>query len=102
MRQAPNAKVQGEAAIQTKITMVNLAEEAGKRGWILWSTTHDEVQLLMPESIGEGDIRRLDEIMTKSYLFDDVDNATDIEVQKRWGNSITAEEFLQGVPVPEL
>src|SRR5690625_1829376 len=101
MRQGPNARVQGEAAIQTKITMVELAKVAEERGWILWSTTHDEVQLLMPTSIGEDDIRKLDEIMTQSYLFEGVDNATDIEVQKRWGNSITAQDFLRGVPVPE-
>lgn len=102
MRQGPNAKVQGEAAIQTKVTMVELEKEALQRDWILWSTTHDEVQLLMPTSIGADDIRKLDEVMTQSYLFDGVDNATDVEVQKRWGNSITAEEFLNGVPVPEL
>lgn len=101
MRQGPNAKIQGLAAIQTKVTMLRLAEVARERGWKLWSTTHDEVQLLMPTSIGDYDLRLLDEIMTQSFIFDGVENKTDIEVQKRWSNAITAEDFLRGVPVPE-
>lgn len=101
MRQGPNAKIQGLAAIQTKVTMLRLAEVAKERGWKLWSTTHDEVQLLMPTSIGEYDLRLLDEVMTQSFLFEGVENKTDIEIQKRWSNAITAEDFLRGVPVPE-
>ena len=101
MRQGPNARIQGLAAIQTKVTMLKLAEVAKERGWKLWSTTHDEVQLLMPTSLNEEDIRLLDEVMTQSFVFKGVENGTDIEVQKRWSNSITAEEFLRGVPVPE-
>lgn len=101
MRQSSNAKIQGLASIQTKITMINLHAEAQIRGWKLWSTTHDEIQLLMPTSMGEDDMRKLDEIMTQSMLVEGVENKTDIEVQKRWANSISAEEFLRGVPVPE-
>lgn len=102
MRQGPNARVQGEAAIQTKITMLKLAEVSKERGWKLWSTTHDEVQLLMPTSIGKYDLNLLDEIMTKSYLFDGVENATDIEIQRRWSDSITAEEYISGKEVTRL
>ena len=101
MRQGPNARVQGEAAIQTKVTMLKLAEVSKERGWKLWSTTHDEVQLLMPTSIGKYDLNLLDEIMTKSYLFDGVENATDIEIQNRWSVSITIDEYLRGVEVPD-
>lgn len=101
MRQGPNAKIQGLAAIQTKVTMIKLAEVAKERGWKLWSTTHDEVQLLMPTSIGEYDLRLLDEVMTQSFVFGGVENKTDIDVQKRWSNAISAKDFLRGVPVPE-
>ena len=101
MRQGPNARIQGLAAIQTKVTMLRLAEVAKERDWKLWSTTHDEVQLLMPTTIGSEDLRLLDEIMTQSYLFDGVANGTDIEIQKRWSNAITAKDYLNGVPVPE-
>lgn len=101
MRQGPNARIQGLAAIQTKVTMIKLAEVAKERGWILWSTTHDEIQLLMPRNIDAEDLRILDEVMTQSYIFPGVENKTDIEVQVRWGNSITAADFLRGVPVPE-
>lgn len=102
MRQGPNAKIQGLAAIQTKVTMIEIAKVAKERGWVLWSTTHDEIQLLMPENIGAEDLRILDEVMTQSYLFDGVDNGTDIEIQKRWGKSITAKDFLNGKEVPPL
>lgn len=102
MRQGPNAKIQGLAAIQTKVTMIKLAEVAKERGWKLWSTTHDEVQILMPTSIGDYDLRLLDEVMTQSFIFEGVENKTDIDVQKRWSNSISAADFLRGVPVPEM
>lgn len=101
MRQGPNARIQGLAAIQTKVTLIRLKEEADKRGWVVWSVIHDEILVLMPMDADEEDFRKLDEIMTQSYLIDGVDNATDIEVQKRWSNAISVDEFLRGVPVPE-
>lgn len=101
MRQGPNARIQGLAAIQTKVTMIRLAEECKRRGWRMWGAIHDELLVLMPTTMNEDDIRAFDEIMTQSFTLGKVDNATDIEVQKRWGNSITAEAFLRGEPVPE-
>lgn len=101
MRQGPNARIQGLAAIQTKVTLIKLADEAKRRGWKLFGAIHDEIIVLMPESASEDDFRKLDEIMTQSYRLKNVDNGTDIEVQKRWGNSITAADFLRGVPIKE-
>lgn len=101
MRQGPNARIQGLAAIQTKITLLRLAEVAKERGWKLWNAVHDEVLVLMPTDCAREDFEVLNEVMTQSYLLNGVDNGTDIEVQKRWGNSITAADFLRGVPVPE-
>lgn len=101
MRQGPNARIQGLAAIQTKVTLLRLQEEADKRGWIVWGAIHDEILVLFPTSASEDDFRKLNEIMTKSYIIDGVENATDIEVQKRWSNAISADDFLRGIPVPE-
>ncbi len=102
MRQGPNAKIQGLAAIQTKMTMLALDKLCKRKGWLLYFTIHDEVGLLVDEGITREDIEELDDVMTQTYLLDGVDNATDIEIQRRWGDSITAEEFLNGKEVPGL
>ena len=102
MRQGPNARVQGEAALQTKITMIELDALCRRKGWSLYFTIHDEIGVLVDEDISEKDIKELDAVMTQTYLLDGVDNATDIEIQRRWSVSITAEEYLNGKEVPEL
>lgn len=101
MRQGPNAIIQGEAAIQAKRTMIELSKESKERGWLPFAVIHDEVIVLMPETSVKADFDALDKIMTQTYKLDGVDNVTDIEVQKRWGSSITVDEFLDGVEVPE-
>src|SRR5690625_1457068 len=100
MRQAPNAMVQGLAAIQTKVTMIELDKLVKARGWQWFAPIHDEIVLYTTDDLSAEDIAETDRIMTQSYLLDGVDNATDISIQKRWGESITAEEYLQGREVP--
>src|SRR5690625_721011 len=100
MRQAPNAMVQGLAAIQTKVTMIELDKLVKARGWQWFAPIHDEIVLYTTDDLSAEDIAEIDRIMTQSYLLDGVDNATDISIQKRWGESITAEEYLQGREVP--
>jgi len=102
MRQGPNARVQGLAAIQTKMTMLELNRLCKRKGWSMYFTIHDEVGLLVGDDLTAEDIADIDRVMTQTYLLDGVDNATDVEVQRRWGNSITAEEYLKGTIVPEL
>ena len=102
MRQGPNARVQGLAAIQTKMTMLELDKLCKRKGWSMYFTIHDEVGLLVGDDLTEQDIAEIDRVMTQTYLLDGVDNATDIEVQRRWGDSITAEEYLNGKEVPKL
>lgn len=102
MRQGPNARVQGLAAIQTKMTMLELDKLCKRKGWSMYFTIHDEVGLLVGDELSKEDITEIDRVMTQTYLLDGVDNATDIEVQRRWGDSITAEEYLNGKEVPIL
>ena len=102
MRQGPNAKIQGLAAIQTKITMIELDKLCKRNGWSLYFTIHDEVGLLVKDDIDARGIKDIIEVMTKSYLLDGVDNGSDVEVQRRWSDSITAEEYLSGKEVPQL
>src|SRR5690625_4675688 len=102
MRQGPNAKIQGLAAIQTKTTLIRLHEECKRRGWRLWATIHDEIIILMPEDSTREDFEKFNEIMTQTYLIDGVDNGSDIELQRRWGDSISLEDYLAGKEVPNL
>lgn len=102
MRQGPNARIQGLAAIQTKVTLVELDKVAKQRGWKHFGAIHDEILLLMPESATEEDFRILNEVMTQSFRIEGVENRTDIEIQRRWSDSITLDEFLSGKEVPKL
>ena len=102
MRQGPNARIQGLAAIQTKVTMLNIDKVAKERGWKLFFTIHDEIGVLIPTDAPIDDYYELQRIMTESHLLDGVDNGSDIEVQRRWSDSITLEEFINGKEVPKL
>lgn len=102
MRQGPNARIQGLAALQTKVTMIALDALCKRKGWRIWATIHDEVAILTDDKISKEDIEEIDRVMTETYLLDGVDNATDIEIQRRWGDSITADEYLSGKEVPQL
>lgn len=84
------------------MTMLELDKLCKRKGWALFFTIHDEVGLLVDEGITKEDIEELDAIMTQTYLLDGVDNATDIEIQRRWGDSITADEYINGKEVPAL
>lgn len=102
MRQGPNARIQGLAAIQTKTTLIALDKVAKERGWKHFGAIHDEILVLMPESASEEDFRLLNEVMTQTYLLEGVENGTDVEIQKRWSQSIPIEEYLKGKEIPEL
>lgn len=106
--QSTNAIIQGSAAIQTKATMIELDKlckrktAEGNGEWRLWCVVHDEALLLVPETITEQDIRDFEDVMLNTYKFGNIPNKCDIEIQRRWGESITAEEYLNGKEVPEL
>src|SRR5699024_5047527 len=98
----PNARVQGLAAIQTKMTMLELDKLCKRKGWSMYFTIHDEVGLLVGDDLTKEDITEIDRVMTQTYLLEGVDNATDVEIQRRWGDSITAEEYLKRKEVQKL
>lgn len=102
MRQGPNAVIQGRAAIQTKETLIEVDRLAKDRGWKHFGAIHDEIIVLIPTSAGEEDYRELERVMTQTHLLEGVENGTDIEIQRRWGDSITLDEYLSGKEVPQL
>ena len=102
MRQGPNARIQGLAAIQTKITLVELDKVVKERGWKHFGAIHDEILVLIPDTATEEDFRILNEVMTQSFTIAGVENGTDIEIQRRWSDSISLDEYLGGKEVPKL
>lgn len=94
LRQGPNAEIQGESAIQTKTTLIELHAACVYRGWRLWATIHDEVIVAMPETFTQEDIAEFERIMVGSYKFGNIPNKTDIEIMTRWGEGIPVGEWF--------
>lgn len=95
LRQAGNSQIQGESAIQTKTTLINLHRLCQERGWRLYATIHDEMLVLMPEDFTPADIAAYEAVMVNSYQFGDVPNGTDIEVARRWGEGVPIAEWFK-------
>lgn len=95
MRQGTNGRVQGRSAIQTKVTMIEADKQCALReGWSLWAQVHDEIIFELPEDFTEADIEVIRKIMTESYKFGEVENATDIEIMRVWGEGVTPEKWF--------
>lgn len=94
LRQGPNAVIQGTSAIQAKTTIVAAHEFVQRKGWRLWATVHDELLVLAPEDFTREDLAEFERIMVDTYRFGDVSNKTDIEIARRWGVGMTADEWF--------
>lgn len=96
IRQAVNSRVQGSSSIQMKTTMIRAHEECKKReGWRLYNTIYDELQFEIPEDFTREDIEVIREIMLTSYRFGQVENGTDIEIHRRWGDGISVDAWFK-------
>lgn len=99
--QCTNARVQGEAAIQTKVTMNNMCKVLAEfrengREFRQLATVHDEILVEAPFDITEQERDKLVDVMTQSYLLDDVDNESDVEIYtQRWGEAVRWDEFVK-------
>lgn len=74
----------------------------GNGDWTIWAVVHDEAILCVPEDIGISDIDEFEDVMLNTYKFGDIPNKCDVEIMKRWGNSITKEEFSNGKEISGL
>lgn len=97
LRQAPNAVVQGSSGIQTKVTLIAMDELCrSKDGWSLYSTIHDEILVEIPEDATREDFADIERVMIETYPWGEtVANGTDLEVQKRWGEGMTVEDWFK-------
>ncbi|MBC1286953.1 DNA polymerase I [Listeria booriae] len=99
--QCSNARVQGEAAIQTKVTMNKMSEvlaelRAKGRDFLPLATVHDELLVEAPADITEEERDILVDVMTQSYLLEGVDNESDVEIYtERWGDAVRWDEFVK-------
>ncbi|MBC2104039.1 DNA polymerase [Listeria booriae] len=99
--QCSNARVQGEAAIQTKVTMNKMSEvlaelRAKGRDFRPLATVHDELLVEAPADITEEERDILVDVMTQSYLLEGVDNESDVEIYtERWGDAVRWDEFVK-------
>ena len=95
LRQGPNAVVQGSSGIQTKVTMLEADKLCrSKDGWHVVITVHDEIVWEVPEDFSEKDAQDIIDVMVNAYQFEGVDNGTDLEVYRRWGEGISLGEWF--------
>lgn len=92
-RQATNARIQGSAAVQTKVTMLRLAELCKRKGWKMLFTIHDEIAVLAPDTITRADVKEFEDVMVNSFPLN-VPNKTDIVIEKRWSDGTSVEEWF--------
>lgn len=99
--QSTNAIIQGSAAIQTKATMLELQKlcdrktAEGRGEWRLWCVVHDEALLLVPDDVTDQDIKDFEDVMLNTYVFGNVPNKCDVEIQTRWGEGMSVEEWFK-------
>lgn len=93
-RQCTNAIIQGSAAIQTKLTMIELSKLCKRKGWQMALTVHDEIGVYAPETITLEDVKEFESVMLNTVKLR-VPNKTDIEISRRWGEGKSVREWFQ-------
>ena len=94
MRQATNAIIQGSAAIQTKLTMLETQKLCRRKGWTMAFQVHDELGVYVPEDITLDDVREFEAVMLNTVKLR-VPNKSDIEISRRWGEGMSVEEWFK-------
>ncbi|MCS1350357.1 DNA polymerase [Mechercharimyces sp. CAU 1602] len=92
-RQCTNAIIQGSAAIQTKLTMIELDKLCKRKGWQMALTVHDEIGVYAPDSISLADVKEFESVFLDTVKLR-VPNKTDIEISRRWGEGKTIKEWF--------
>lgn len=95
VRQATNARVQGEAAIMTKVTMIEMDEYLETIGGHIVAPIHDEIVMETSENITKQQIARIKDVMVNSYTFEKIKNGTDLEFFfERWGEGVAEKDLI--------
>jgi len=94
LRQATNAIIQGSAAIQTKLTMIELQKLCRRKGWTMAFTVHDEIGVYASETLTEQDVKDFEDVMLNTVRLK-VPNKIDLELSYRWGEGMSVDEWFK-------
>lgn len=94
LRQATNAIIQGSAAIQTKLTMIEVQCLCRKKGWVVGWTCHDEIGVYAPDNLKLNDVKDFENVFLNTVKLA-VPNKTDIEISRRWGEGFSIKEWFK-------
>lgn len=95
LRQSTNARVQGEAAIMTKVTMLEMDKYLETIGGFIVAPIHDELVLETDNTITRQQITEIKHVMINSYTFEKIANGTDLEFFfERWGEGVAEKDLI--------
>jgi DNA polymerase-1 len=95
-RKVTNARIQGSAAIQTKLTMIAIYEWCLAHGYEMLFSIHDEIAVLVPETISREKIEEFNDIMINTVKLS-ITNKSDVEISRRWAEGMSVDQYLTGV-----
>jgi len=92
-RQCTNSIIQGSAAIQTKLTMIEMQKLCRRKGWKMAFCVHDELGVYANENLTLEDVREFENVMLNTVKLA-VPNKCDTEISKRWGEGMSVKEWF--------
>lgn len=100
-RRAVNAVIQGGAAEQTKLVMIEFDKwckhkRAQGREFYLLAPIHDELLFYVPEDITQEEHDMIEKIMTQTVTLVNVEVKTDIAIGKNWKDMIPFKTSAKG------
>ncbi|PFD41432.1 DNA polymerase [Bacillus cereus] len=100
-RRAVNAVIQGGAAEQTKLVMIELDKwckymRSKGRNFYMLAVVHDEILLYVPNDITQQEADIIEKIMTQTVTLVNVEVKTDIAIGKNWKDMIPFNTSAKG------
>jgi DNA polymerase-1 len=94
LRASVNARIQGSAADVMKLILAEMYKLCQRKGWKIVATVHDEVNMLVPETVTPEDVEEVEKIMTQTVKLA-VPMKCDTTLQRRWGEEIPWREWFK-------
>lgn len=92
-RQTLNSEIQGGSAMQVKKIQIALDKLCKEKGWNTVISIHDEIVVIVPETITKEDLKEFENVMLNTVRFS-VPNKCDGEVFRRWGSPAKLNDFI--------
>ncbi|PHB23082.1 hypothetical protein COE80_19410 [Bacillus pseudomycoides] len=99
-RKAVNTFIQGSAAEQTKLVMLQFdrwcaMKRKQGREFYMFAPVHDELLFYVPEDITQEERDWIEKIMTQTVTLQNVEVKTDIAIGKNWKDMISWDDFKE-------